>query len=123
MAIRIRTSAAALLSVTGDWADTPTHARLYVGTDVLDTATITPVLSEAPNNGDALQVVDEGAPFDLTVTGASEAALNAIIAAGLDEVAVRVSLHTAAPTNANEINAANNPGYGRITLAVESLVV
>ena len=128
MTIRIRASAAVSLTTTGDWQDTPTHGVLRIGTHVLDTAAINPALAERPENGDVLRIVDEGAPFDLTLTGAGEAALNAIIAAGLDEVTATISLHSRAPgaigsiSNATELTSARNPGYARLTVALESLV-
>ena len=126
MTIRIRAADAAWITATADWQDTPTHGAIWIGTDLLDTAKIIPALTEKPEKGDTLRIVDEGAPFDLTLTGAGEAALNAIIGAGLDEVTAKVSLHAGDPGadgGANEIVAANNPGYERISLTLESLVV
>lgn len=126
MTIRLRASAAAMITASGDWADTPTHGVIRIGTHYLDQATITPALGETPENGDVLRIVDEGAPFDLTVTGAGEAAINAILAAGLDEITATVSLHDGSPGtdgSANEIAAGTNPGYARITVPLESLVV
>lgn len=132
MAIRIRAAAAASITTTGDWTDTPTYGVIRIGTHVLDSAQISPALTETPEDGDVLRIVDEGAPFDLTLTGAGEAALNAIISAALAispvpaTIAATVSLHDGDPgTNGddNEIDAANNPGYARIALTLESVVV
>ena len=126
MTIRIRTSAAVTLTATGDWAATPTHAVLWIGATLLDSAEINPALAQAPADEDSLTIVDEGAPFDLVLTGASESALNAIISAGLDEIDATLSLHTGAPGadgDQNEVAVADNPGYERLELSLESLVV
>ena len=131
MAIQIRASAAAMITASGNWADKPTYAVIRIGSSVLDSAQISPALASAPGNGDALRIINEGAPFNLTITGTAnndtaEAALNAIISAGLDEISATVSLHDGAPGSAgtaNEIAAATNPGYARIPLTLESAVV
>ena len=126
MAIRLRASAAVTLAVSGNWADTPTYGVMWIGSVMLDSAAISPALTETPENGDTLRIVAQGAPFDLTVTGASEVALNAIIAAGLDEITCTVSLHDGAPGSngtANEIAVGNNAGYARLTVPLESAVV
>ena len=128
MTIRLRASAAATLTTTGDWQDRPTYGVLRIGTHVFAVAAISPALTEDPDNGDVLRIVDEGAPFDLTLTSAGEAALNAIIAAGLDEVTATISLHSTNPgpitniSNSTELTSARNPGYQRLTIAFESLV-
>lgn len=130
MAIVLRASAAVDLAVTGDWQDTPTHARLRVGTNHLPPdAAITPALTQAPVDNDTLRIADEGAAYNLTVTpsggtaGDADDAIVAIMSAGISSVSVTVSLHTAAPTNANELTSTRNPGYARITVAMEVVKV
>ena len=126
MTIRLRAAAAASITTTGDWRDRPTHGTIWIGTRWLDEAAINPALTETPENNDVLRVIDEGAPFDLEITGAGEDAIAAILSAGVDEVSARVRLHDGAPGAThtdNEIEVAHNPGYGPIALTLEVAVV
>ena len=126
MTIRLRASAVASLTATGDWADIPTHMSVWIDTDLLDTGALSQALGETPEDNEVLRIPDEGIPLNITLTGAGEAALNRIVSAGLDEVTCKVGLHTGNPGSsgtANELTAARNPGYARITVPLESLVV
>ena len=126
MTIRLRASASASLTATGDWSDIPTHASILIDDHLLGTTTISPALTETPENNEGVRIMDEGAPIDLTMTGLSptgEKALNAILAAGLDEIVCTVRLYTGAPNGSvNELTAARNPGYGPITVPLESVL-
>ena len=125
MAIELRASANVSVTASADWTSRPTHATVWIGTNRLDAATISPALTEDVENGDTVRILDEGAATTLTITGVGEAALNAILAAGTDEVTATVRLHSASPGTGgdNELDSTDEPGYARLTISLESVVV
>ena len=123
MTIRLRASAPETLAATGDWADIPTHAAILIDNLELATGVLSQAVTETPEDNEGLRIMDEGVPLDLTMTGVGEKALNAILAAGLDEIVCTVRLYTGAPNGSvNELTAARNPGYGPITVPLESVL-
>ena len=132
MTIRVRASAAAMLTTSGDWQDTPTHVVLRVGANVWRVSALTTALRRAIENNDIMRVMNEGIPLDYTIDNATgEAALNAVIAAGLSasSTVFTLSMHKSNPgtvgavSDSTELTAARNPGYKRLTVTLESAVI
>ena len=126
MTIKIRNTNELTQTASADWATLPTHVVLRVGGLGIDSAAIvwtnTPDPTDAPVNGQKIAFAVNALVFTLTNTGFNEAALLLILKAGRGDVTFTLSLHTGAPGsgfNANEIPAAQNPGYVRYAVTTE----
>lgn len=119
MAVRMSTSAAAVWTATGTWADAPTHVGVWLGNNFLGADDF--AAPDTLQSGDSYTIAS-GMRYDWTITpdgaaaGSADSALAALMQAGADEVAMSLSLHDGDPGNAgtaNEIAVAQNAGYAR----------
>lgn len=126
MTIELRASQNVDIVASGDWSSRPTHVVLRIGAHILQQGPLGTALTADVENGDRVRILDERAKVSLNVVDVGEAALNAILSAGVDEVACTASLHDGSPGaqgTANELAAGTHPGYVRARIPLESVVV
>lgn len=138
MVVRLRTTEPAVFTATADWADAPTYASFFIGTEFLGFDDFS--APEVLENGDSY-TIPSGTQYNFTFTpaqgsGSSNTAGDAALAAIMNAASqlttrlqVTITLHDGNPGTsgtagtANELDASTNQGYARQTVDFEVVAV